>query len=80
MSEASIPKMKLLVARLANKMIKTTVKSSDDGQSSDDQSTDCETESKSNKILQKDCENLKRVYVNPMIAELKQTKVKFVTL
>lgn len=82
MSEASIPKMKLLVSRLAKKMVKTTVqseeKTSDDDQSSDDiisDGVDSEIAAKSKNILQKDCDDLNRVYLSPMIAELKETNV-----
>lgn len=75
MSEASIPKMKLMIAKLAKKMAQTTVESKND-LSIEDRTIDYDTDNdiKPNR-MQKEYETLNRVYVNPMIAELKQTNV-----
>lgn len=75
MSEASIPKMKLMIAKLTKKMVETKIQSKNDP-SSEDRTTDYDTDNdiKPNG-MQKEYESLNRVYVNPMIAELKQINV-----
>lgn len=75
MSEASIPKMKLMIAKLTKKLVETTVQSKNEP-SDEDRTTDYDTDNdiKPNG-MQKEYETLNRVYVNPMIAELKQTNV-----
>lgn len=79
LSEASIPKIRLLISKLANKFGQTTVQSCDTNVTSDDKTTDCETDDEPlpKNLLKKDCDNLRRVYLNPMIAELKQTHVRY---
>lgn len=77
MSEASIPKMKLMIASLTKNLIETTVQSKNDS-SDEDRTTDYDTDNnndiKTNE-MQKEYKTLNRAYVNPMIAELKQTNV-----
>lgn len=64
-----------MIAKLTKKFAQTTVQSKND-RSDEDRTTDYDTDNdiKPNR-MQKEYETLNRVYVNPMIAELKQTNV-----
>lgn len=68
--------MKLMIAKLTKKLVETTVQSKNET-SSEHRTTDYDTQNNGIKPnrMQKEYDTLNRVYVNPMIAELKQTNV-----
>lgn len=77
MSEAARPKLKSLIAKVTNNLIKMAVKPIRKPASKLSSPRTDEEEPKKDELVESEGKSLSQIYVDPMIAKLKSTVVRF---